>query len=80
MKAEACQNQEKKESPYHPAFIGAQEESSKIKVELDSDRESLNSEGMEKPDQLSELFRMQKALNQRIGVNTDQFNEEDKTK
>src|SRR5438045_1193326 len=35
---------------------------------------------MTSPDKLNELFRMQKALNQRIGVNTDQFNEEDKTK
>jgi hypothetical protein len=26
---------------------------------------------MEKPDQLGELFRMQRALNQRIGVHTD---------
>ena len=35
---------------------------------------------MENPDQLRELFRMQKALNQRIGVHTDGMNEELKTK
>jgi len=35
---------------------------------------------MENPDQLRELFRMQKALNARIGVNTDGMTEEEKTK
>jgi dimeric dUTPase (all-alpha-NTP-PPase superfamily) len=35
---------------------------------------------MENNDQLRELFRMQKALNERIGVHTDGMNEEDKTK
>jgi len=35
---------------------------------------------MEKPDQLRELFRMQKALNERIGVNTDAMSEEEKAK
>jgi dimeric dUTPase (all-alpha-NTP-PPase superfamily) len=35
---------------------------------------------MENPDQLRELFRMQKALNERIGVNTDAMNDEEKTK
>src|SRR6185312_304417 len=35
---------------------------------------------MENPDQFRELFRMQRALNQRIGVNTDQMTEEEKTK
>ena len=35
---------------------------------------------METPDQLRELFRMQKALNERIGVRTDGMSEEDKTK
>src|SRR6195952_4392780 len=35
---------------------------------------------MENPDQLRELFRMQHALNQRIGVNTDSMTEEEKTK
>jgi dimeric dUTPase (all-alpha-NTP-PPase superfamily) len=35
---------------------------------------------MDKPDQLRELFRMQTALNQRIGVNTDGMSEADKTK
>jgi dimeric dUTPase (all-alpha-NTP-PPase superfamily) len=32
------------------------------------------------PDQLRELFRMQKALNERIGVHTDALSEEEKTK
>jgi dimeric dUTPase (all-alpha-NTP-PPase superfamily) len=32
------------------------------------------------PDQLRELFRMQKALNERIGVHTDSMSEEEKTK
>ena len=32
---------------------------------------------MEKPDQLSELFRMQKSLNERIGVRTDGMSEAD---
>ena len=32
---------------------------------------------MEKPDQLRELFRMQKALNERIGVRTDGMSEAD---
>jgi len=36
--------------------------------------------GMEQPDQLRELFRMQKALNQRIGVNTEGMSAEEKTK
>jgi dimeric dUTPase (all-alpha-NTP-PPase superfamily) len=35
---------------------------------------------MEKPDQLRELFRMQHALNQRIGVHTESMTEEEKTK
>jgi dimeric dUTPase (all-alpha-NTP-PPase superfamily) len=35
---------------------------------------------MEKPDHLRELFRMQKALNERIGVQTDGMSEADKTK
>jgi dimeric dUTPase (all-alpha-NTP-PPase superfamily) len=35
---------------------------------------------MENPDQLRELFRMQKALNERIGVKTGGMNEEEKTK
>ena len=35
---------------------------------------------MDKPDQLQELFRMQRALNQRIGVNTDTMTPEEKTK
>ena len=39
-----------------------------------------NSWRMEKPDQLRELFRMQKSLNERIGVVTDGMSEADKTK
>ena len=35
---------------------------------------------MEKSDQLRELFRMQKSLNERIGVKTDGMSEEEKTK
>ena len=35
---------------------------------------------MESPDQLRELFRMQKALNERIGVHTDTMDEAEKTK
>ena len=35
---------------------------------------------MDTPDQLRELFRMQKALNERIGVKTDAMDEADKTK
>jgi dimeric dUTPase (all-alpha-NTP-PPase superfamily) len=35
---------------------------------------------MEKPDQLRELFRMQKTLNERIGVKTEDMSEADKTK
>jgi dimeric dUTPase (all-alpha-NTP-PPase superfamily) len=34
---------------------------------------------MEKPDQLRELFRMQKALNERIGVQTEGMTEAEKT-
>ena len=35
---------------------------------------------MEKPDQLRELWQMQKALNQRIGVNMEGMSDEDKTR
>jgi dimeric dUTPase (all-alpha-NTP-PPase superfamily) len=35
---------------------------------------------MENNDQLRELFRMQKTLNERIGVHTDGMNEEEKTR
>ncbi len=35
---------------------------------------------MDKPDQLRELFRMQRSLNERIGVHTDGMSEEEKTK
>ncbi len=34
--------------------------------------------GMEKPDEMRELFRMQKALNERIGVKTDGMSDEEK--
>jgi len=34
---------------------------------------------MNQPDQLRELFRMQKALNERIGVHTDDMTDEQKT-
>jgi dimeric dUTPase (all-alpha-NTP-PPase superfamily) len=35
---------------------------------------------MQQPDQLRELFRMQQALNQRIGVRTDGMTDEEKTR
>ena len=35
---------------------------------------------MQTPDQLRELFRMQAALNQRIGVQTEGLSDEEKTK
>ena len=35
---------------------------------------------MEQPDQLRELFRMQRALNERIGVHTCSMTDEEKTK
>jgi dimeric dUTPase (all-alpha-NTP-PPase superfamily) len=35
---------------------------------------------METPDQFRELFRMQKALNERIGVRTDAMSQDDKVK
>ncbi|HXG46001.1 MAG TPA: dUTPase [Methylomirabilota bacterium] len=35
---------------------------------------------MENPDQLRELFRMQRALNERIGVQTDGMTEEEQTR
>jgi len=35
---------------------------------------------MECPDQLHELFQMQKALNERIGVHTESMSEEEKIK
>lgn len=39
-----------------------------------------NAAGMENPDQLRELFRMQRALNERIGVQTDGMTEEEQTR
>ena len=35
---------------------------------------------MNKPDQLAEMFRLQKLLNERIGVNTSNMSDEDKIK
>jgi dimeric dUTPase (all-alpha-NTP-PPase superfamily) len=35
---------------------------------------------MDRPDQFRELFRMQQALNERIGVHTDGMSDEEKTK
>ena len=35
---------------------------------------------MDKPDQLQEIFRMQQALNERIGVRMENMSQEDKTK
>jgi len=35
---------------------------------------------MEKPDQLRELFRLQRALNERIGVRTEKMTDEEKTR
>ena len=35
---------------------------------------------MEKPDQLRELWQMQQALNERIGVNMEGMSDEDKTR
>ena len=39
-----------------------------------------NPQPMQHPDQLRELWRMQKALNERIGVRTDAMNDNEKTK
>src|SRR6185503_16470794 len=39
-----------------------------------------NAWSMDKPDQFRELWRMQDALNKRIGVNTDGMSDEEKTK
>src|SRR5580704_7772134 len=47
---------------------------------LDSLLDCPNGWGMEQPDQLRELFRMQHALNERIGVKTEGMNQEDRTK
>jgi dimeric dUTPase (all-alpha-NTP-PPase superfamily) len=40
----------------------------------------INPQGMETPDQLRELWRMQTALNQRIGVNMEGMSPEEKTR
>jgi dimeric dUTPase (all-alpha-NTP-PPase superfamily) len=42
-------------------------------------RFSVDSRRMDQPDQLRELFRMQKSLNERIGVQTDEMSDEQKT-
>jgi dimeric dUTPase (all-alpha-NTP-PPase superfamily) len=47
---------------------------------LASCRSETNPLGMHKVDQLRELWRMQDALNKRIGVNTDGMTQEEKTK
>jgi dimeric dUTPase (all-alpha-NTP-PPase superfamily) len=47
---------------------------------LASCRSETNPLGMHKADQLRELWRMQDALNKRIGVNTDGMTQEEKTK
>jgi dimeric dUTPase (all-alpha-NTP-PPase superfamily) len=47
---------------------------------LDSGEVRPNPLRMEKPDQLRELWRMQDALNKRIGVNMEGMNEEEKAK
>lgn len=43
-------------------------------------RRRRNPRGMAETDQLRELFRLQRLLNERIGVRTDAMSEEDKTK
>ena len=52
---------------------------SRSRLNLPQRRPSADSPRMDQPDQLRELFRMQKALNERIGVRTDEFNDEQKT-
>jgi dimeric dUTPase (all-alpha-NTP-PPase superfamily) len=47
---------------------------------LASDARRPNPLFMDRPDQLHELFRMQAALNERIGVRTEGMSQEDKTK
>jgi len=47
---------------------------------LASPFDSRNRTVMERPDQLGELFRMQKSLNERIGVRTEGMNDDEKTK
>ncbi len=47
---------------------------------LDSAAPGPNPLRMEKPDQLRELWRMQDALNKRIGVQTEAMSDEEKTK
>src|SRR5688572_23954406 len=49
-------------------------------LNLELSTPSFEPSDMENPDQLRELFRMQKSLNERIGVRTDGMSEEDKTK
>jgi dimeric dUTPase (all-alpha-NTP-PPase superfamily) len=60
-----------------PAFKG---QSSSPWFRLASGERQPNALHMERPDQLRELFRMQKALNERIGVRTEGMSDEDKTK
>lgn len=49
-------------------------------IETVSTSSPANTAAPDSVDRLRELFRMQKALNQRIGVQTDTMSEEDKTK
>lgn len=49
-------------------------------VSFYAERRPLHAAPMSQPDQLRELFRMQKALNERIGVHTDGMSDEEKTK
>ena len=51
-----------------------------LRFGLASRADRRNASRMEKPDQFRELFRMQKALNERIGVKTGGMNEAEKTK
>src|ERR1017187_9590736 len=70
-----------------PPFIRPRNRGSKAKVwsrlesfRLASGARQPNPLCMERPDQLRELFRMQAALNRRIGVRTEGMSAEDKTK
>jgi dimeric dUTPase (all-alpha-NTP-PPase superfamily) len=51
-----------------------------VNFELETRNSKLNTSRMERPDQFRELFRMQQALNERIGVRTEGMSDEEKTK
>jgi dimeric dUTPase (all-alpha-NTP-PPase superfamily) len=53
---------------------------SHITFRLASTADSPNALRMDKPDQFRELWKMQKALNERIGVHTEGMSEAEKTK